>query len=173
MVGVLTPSVLLRLVSVRRPYLRFALGFEGAAAIIDFGCQKSAATVATSSGGLLSSGENGRASTRFAPRTRRSLVGTSCSPLRPECRGWWGSCRSLRENCAGSNVKCRAFASLNRLGDKERLSIGSLLARLLGFLQEGFEVRYVAGRTCTAVVRNTRDSPMNLRMPRSRQETCG
>ena len=34
-----------------------ALGFEEAAAIIVFGCQKSAATVATSSGGLLSWGE--------------------------------------------------------------------------------------------------------------------
>src|SRR5260370_1331278 len=35
-----------------------ALGFEAAAAMTVFGCQKSAATVATASGGLLSSGEN-------------------------------------------------------------------------------------------------------------------
>src|SRR5712664_2731926 len=35
-----------------------ALGFEAAAAMTVFGCQKSAATVTTASGGLLSSGEN-------------------------------------------------------------------------------------------------------------------
>src|SRR5712664_1115431 len=38
--------------------LAAALGFEAAAAMTAFGCQKSAATVATASGGLLSSGEN-------------------------------------------------------------------------------------------------------------------
>src|SRR5258708_678961 len=45
-----------------------ALGFEADAIIAAFGCQKSAATVAISSGGLLSSAEN-RKSVDSAPST--------------------------------------------------------------------------------------------------------
>ena len=116
-----------------------ALGFAEAA-IIAFGCQKSGATLATSSGGLLSSGddaiENGVSDLDGIRADLLEFLVT----LRAEDFVHGGVMVEAGEGRAQrGHVEDGAFAAFHDLRNKHRLGLGVLFAGFLHFLEKSLE----------------------------------